>query len=244
MRSPFRALLFAAVAAAGTGFGGCSDDSGAASTAPKPDASAVETDSGTADTADTSSAEPDTVETPDPDVPVEPPTPTYEGSFAPDEPSPTGASIVAEVDASAGASVTVRVRARGLADVLGVAFRLQFDPQVLQYASGEASDALSDAAAKGYAMASESKPGEIVYGHARFSPPSDHWYAPPELSGAAIDDAVLLTLTLDVVAAGTSPITFAPLSRDVRDSASEQIPVTWSGGTLSLTEADPQGGTP
>lgn len=169
------------------------------------------------------------------DVAVEPPAPAYEASFTPEAGSTDGAFIRAELSPVDTTHVAIEVRAGGMDEVFGVAFRLRWDPALLRWTGGSAKDVLTGSASKGVTTLLEREPGELVYGHALFPNPTKGFFDQVKLQGAPIEDAVLLRVELEVLAAGETKLAFVPESRDVRDPDGGQLSTSWAAGTVKIS---------
>lgn len=174
----------------------------------------------------------------DPDVVVEPPPPAFEATFTAEGSAASGAWIRTEVQPIDTTHVAIEVHASDLDDVFGVAFRLRWDPTLLRWTGGKAEDVLAANGSTGVTSLLEREPGELVYGHALFPNATKNFMSPVELQGVPIPDAVLLRVELEVLAAGETTLDFVLDSRDVRSPDGEQIPLTWSAGTVKLVEIE------
>lgn len=216
---------------------GCFSDDAASPADPGDTGASAAEDAGAADTG-AQTAEPD-AGAPGEDIAVEAPAPAWKASFQPEASAPEGSWIRADMVQLDARRVAVEVHAGGFDSVFGIAFRLRWDPTLLKWAGGEAKDVLSSSKATGITAMVEREPGELVYGHALFPNPSNNNQGPSSLAGAAIGDALLLRIELDVEAAGTTGLTFVDESRDVRSPDGEQLPLTWSAGSLAIEAVEP-----
>ncbi|GMV38584.1 MAG: hypothetical protein AMXMBFR64_03000 [Myxococcales bacterium] len=208
---------------------GCSADEKPAETK---DTQTAAEDAGSTDTGPTLTE--DTGGSPMEDVAVVEPEPQWKATFTPAGGSAEGPWVRAEVTQLDARRIAVDVRAGGMESVFGVAFKLRWDPAVLSWAGGQAKEVLTSAKAKGVTALMESAPGELVYGHALFPNASNDHQGPASLAGAPISEALLLRAELDVVAAGTTSVTFVEESQDVRKPSGEQLPTVWSGGSIVI----------
>jgi hypothetical protein len=120
--------------------------------------------------------------------------------------------------------------------VMGLAFRLRFDPSALAFTGHEDLDSFTDKSAEQQTLVRATKPGELAVGCARFvGPGADDWPLP----GKQLFEAKLITLRFDILAAGESALTFAPTGREVRDGKYESRPAAWYGVVLSVDEVTP-----
>ena len=145
--------------------------------------------------------------------------------FFPEAPAP-GQQEFAIVEAErAGDSFSVDVLCNGFASAYGVAFRLNFDPQVIAFETIEAGAALEGSGAVLRMLATEKPAGTLIAGISRSA----------TMEGAEITDvAALCTLTFDIVGTGVTGISFVEDKSSVLNAGLQPEEASWHGGTLSV----------
>lgn len=108
-----------------------------------------------------------------------------------------------------------------------------FDDSMLEFVDAQPADILTNTLAKGVYGASLREPGLIVYGGARFHPPTGNG-GPITYTGMDLDSVELLTLTFRVKGAGTTELHFADQGHSLRNDKLEWESASWVGGTLTV----------
>lgn len=156
----------------------------------------------------------------------DPPTPSAHGrSFRSDAP-PQGPLVHLRASELTDAQLVLELRARGVDDVYGVAWRLSYDPAVLRFAELDPAPSFGSPGARIYAAA-EPRPGLMV----------GVVSAQGSVPGADGSNAAIATIGFDVRARGDARIDFVvERSAVVRSDGSHDASVRFVGGELGAAQ--------
>jgi hypothetical protein len=162
------------------------------------------------------------------------PTPTLAATFTPATNNPAGEAVFMDAGSRSGATFTIRVMAANITDLFGVAFRVVYDPAVVQYvSSASTASMLAGAGIQTDFSTAEAVPGTLFVTATRIQAnpfvPGVDFGAPGEL--------ISLTFRATRATAGSS-FTFSTQQVEICDEVSEtcapSMTPLWSGGTLTV----------
>lgn len=115
---------------------------------------------------------------------------------------------------------------------MGAAFRLDYDPAIVEYVTHTPANAFRDSTAQGAELVREPQLGQLAWGAARF--PND-----PDLleatGNAMLGTVIVASFEFQVVGEGDARFDFSERSREVRLQSYDRVPMAWMGGTLEVT---------
>jgi hypothetical protein len=141
--------------------------------------------------------------------------------------------------------LSVRVNAANLGSTAGLAFYLEFDPEILTFEMVESHLSLDDGGGTfspyfTRAMSRPMRPGIVSYGAARFCKAKIPWGSLDQCGGKELAGPVAVaTFTFSMKAPGQSAIRFPGNHRLIRRPDHSPVQAQWIGGTIRL--AGPQG---
>ena len=154
-------------------------------------------------------------------------TPT-EVTFTPDRASPNAGELALVEASVSGSTLRLHVRIGQAFGVRGVAFRLDYDPAVLNFLSHESSPAFDGGSGPGVVLAAAPTGNKVVFGGTAVG----EWLVDfPEATE-------IVVLTFQIVGAGTMRFDFeeGPDRSVVRGGYGFDLPTAFYGGLLEVTE--------
>jgi len=137
--------------------------------------------------------------------------------------------------------IRVRIRTAGLTDIFGIAFRLEYDSNLLEVVSAQAPNTLDGDGATSHTVFHQNENHQLIYGGARFHTPGQ--WGQVQYTGVDLDGAILATVEMALKKEGKGEIQFHVLGRDIRDITLENIDVSWVGTSIDIAY-EQEGGTP
>ncbi|MBD3869095.1 MAG: hypothetical protein IFK94_13315 [Acidobacteria bacterium] len=162
------------------------------------------------------------------------PTPTLAATFTPATNNPAGEAVFMDAGARSGATFTIQVKAANITDLFGVAFRVIYDPTVVEYVSSSSgSSMLTGGGVQTDFSTAEAVPGTLFVTATRIQAnpfvPGVDFTVPGEL--------ISLTFRATRATAGSS-FSFSTQQVEICDEVSETCAASmaplWSGGTLTV----------
>ncbi len=129
-------------------------------------------------------------------------------------------------------TVLIRVRGQELSDIFGVAFKIAYDPTIISFISGSSSEVLTDSSSESISLVRIENSGLLKFGTVRSSKPTQNGNI--TYSGISLEEAIFANFTFQLVKEGEANLHFLSHGRDVRNSELDPVPVSFSGGTLSI----------
>jgi hypothetical protein len=185
---------------------------------------------------------------PEPDLqtadPGPPPEPLYESAFEPfaDLPPEGPAIFLTRTEVNGPNLVTFFVRARGLGNIAGLAFYLEYDPELLRLEGGQNHLSLGNSGPYFTVhVLKELEPGLVTFGVARFCKDKLPWGSVDQCGGSDVnDEEPVMSVTFQLQEEGQAALRFPKAHvRLVRPDRS-LVPAAWIGGTLSVRKEEVQ----
>jgi hypothetical protein len=137
-----------------------------------------------------------------------------------------------EVTGSSDELMEVALKARSLGPLLGYAFHLVYDPELLEFVSGSMSVALQDELGTLKGIVKVLEPGRLTLASVRFLKDSTS-NAMVDMDKEMVQEFLVAKAKFRFLGPGESAIRFDEHHRVVRNSAHAEVPAAWAGISIS-----------
>ena len=139
-----------------------------------------------------------------------------------------------DVEETEKGEIELVITAVQLENVFGIAFHLNFNPNVIEFLSGTSTDVLRDNTNDATSVV-RTETGSIRFGTARIPPPPQ-FGGGQNLTGMNLDGAVIARFQMGRVAPGKAQLEMPMHHRDLRNTQLETIQFELQSGDLTLQE--------
>ncbi len=128
------------------------------------------------------------------------------------------------------------VFASNLGSIAGMAFYLEYDPEVVELVkSVPLANLGAEQAVFTKSVAKELEPGLLTFGVARFCKAKSPWGGADQCGGRTIDEPVpMMSVEFKMKGPGQSPLRFTEARRLIRRPDRSLVEATWIGGTVRI----------
>ena len=133
--------------------------------------------------------------------------------------------------------VSMFVKARNLGMIAGVAFYIEYDPELLELYISDNKVDFGDGSGPYFTVdiVKEIEPGVITFGVARFCKSKIPWGSTDQCGGVQLDEeAPLLALTFKLKQKGSTPVRFPASHTLIRRPDRSPVEPVWIGGKLDV----------